>query len=449
MSHSPRKQSSGYSRRDFIKTSAVVGAGLAAGHGLAEVKTDTLAVSGGAKTVTFSDAEQHKLFRWPRYGEEEKKAVCAVLDLDGSELYAPLKPFETEWKKYLNVPFVKSHFNGTSALASMYFGLDLPPGSEVMVPSYTFFATIVPMRHFGLVPIFVDINPKTGCFDLEDAKRRLTPNTRAMVPMHAWGMPCDMDQINDFAKEKGLVVVEDAAHAHGASLKGKKMGAWGDNAIFSFQGSKPLPVLEGGMGVYQKRETFERATIFGHYEEAPSFPKESSYAGYTMTGLGLKLRIHPVGAALGSVRLRGLDKCNADTRKRVRQINDRLLQLPGISEPYCRPDAERVYYSVNRLHLEQAKAGFSRNAMLKALTAEGVKATPGDYTQQHKFKIYSEAKWWHHAPSIPKGDLPGCAQCNQTSFCLPLFYEDAPELMDQHVKAFEKVWAHRNDIAKL
>ena len=101
------------------------------------------------------------------------------------------------------------------------------------------------------------------------------------------------------------------------------------------------------------------------------------------------------------------------------------------------------------LHLDEAKAGFSRRAMLKALTAEGVKATPGHYLQQHKLRIYSEAKWWHHAPVVPKGDLPGCQQCNKTSFDLPLFYEDAPELMDQYVKAFEKVWARKSELATL
>ena len=261
-----------------------------------------------------------------------RRRLSAQFWTGGDRIYHPLKLFEEEWKAYLNVPFVKNHFNGTSALASMYFALDLPAGSEILVPSHTFFATIVPMRLFGYVPIFVDSNPNTRCFDLEDAKRKLTPKTRAMVPMHPGGMPCDMDQINDFAKEKGLIVIEDAAHAHGASLKGKKMGAWGDNAIFSYQASKPLPCLEGGMGVYQKRETFERATVFGHYDAGAEFPKDSPYH-YEETGLGLKFRMHPLAAALCREQLRGLDQRNADTRRRVRQINDRLLQLPGISEP--------------------------------------------------------------------------------------------------------------------
>jgi len=107
-----------------------------------------------------------------------------------------------------------------------------------------------------------------------------------------------------------------------------------------------------------------------------------------------------------------------------------------------RPDAVRVYYEQNLLHLDEAKAGFSRQAMLKALNAEGVRAKAGQYMQQHKQRIYSEAKWWHHAPVIPTGDLPGCAQLNRTSFHLPLFHEDAPEVIDQYATAFEKVLYH-------
>ncbi len=435
-----------FNRREFLQVSSAAVAGMTVAPLFAAPKEEALAISGGAKAVTASDAQQRELFHWPRYGEGEKKAVCAVLD--GGDFYHPLKLLEQEWKAYLNVPFVKNHFNGTSALASMYFALDLPAGSEILVPSQTFFATIVPMRLFGYVPIFVDSNPNTRCFDLEDAKRKLTPKTRAMVPMHPSGMPCDMDQINDFAKEKGLIVIEDAAHAHGASLKGKKMGAWGDNAIFSYQTSKPLPCLEGGMGVYQTRETFERAMVFGHYDAGPELSKESAYR-YEETGLGLKFRMHPLAAALCREQLKGLDQRNADTRRRVRQINDRLLQLPGISEPRVRPDAVRGYYPNNMLHLDEAKAGFSRKAMLKALTAEGVKATAGHFIQQHKLRIYSEAKWWHHAPVVPKGDLPGVQECNKTSFGLPLFYDDAPELMEQYVKAFEKVWSRKSELATL
>ena len=115
----------------------------------------------------------------------------------------------------------------------------------------------------------------TACFDLEDAKRKLTPRTRAVVTMHSWGLPCEMDHIAGWCREKGLILLEDAAHAHGAEMQGKKMGGWGLMGIYSFQTTKVLPGIEGGMGMYQDREHYERATAFGNYDAPASFPADS------------------------------------------------------------------------------------------------------------------------------------------------------------------------------
>jgi perosamine synthetase len=338
--------------------------------------------------------------------------------------------------------------NGSSALTSMYFALDLPAGSEIMVPSYTFFATCLAMRFFGLVPIFIDIDPKTACFDLDDAKRKLTPRTKAVVPMHSWGLPCEMDKIAGWVKEKGLILLEDAAHAHGASMQGKAMGSWGVMGIYSFQTSKVMPAVEGGMGMYQSREYFERAAAFGHYEDPVKFPKDSPVRSYEGTGFGQKYRMHPFAAAVARQQLRGLDERNAVVAANVRRLNDRILQLGGLSEPVCRPDQKRVYYNGNMLFLDSRKTGFSRDQLIKALQAEGVKASFWDYPEQHKLKIYAEAKWWHHPPTIP-ASMPGNHQVNSTHIFLPVIYGDAPELIDQYVRAFEKVWAHKSEVAKL
>ena len=125
------------------------------------------------RAVTYPNEQIAALTKWPRYGDAEKKALYDLLD--NNKFYEELPAFEKEWKDYTRSPFVKTHINGTSALTSMYFALDLPAGSEIMVPSYTFFATCLAMRFFGYVPIFIDIDPKTARFDLEDAKRKLTP----------------------------------------------------------------------------------------------------------------------------------------------------------------------------------------------------------------------------------------------------------------------------------
>jgi dTDP-4-amino-4,6-dideoxygalactose transaminase len=435
------------SRRDFLKTSgAAVAAVAAAAPAFAAPKTETLAARGGPKTVTVPEAEQAALTRWPRYGEAEKQAVCAMLE--SNRFYEELPLFEQEWKDYTGAPFVKAHMNGSSALTSMYFALELPPGSEVMVPSYTFFSACLAMRFFGLVPVFVDIDPKTACFSLEDAQRKLTPRVRAVEVMHSWGLPCEMDAISAWAREKGLILLEDAAHAHGAAMQGRKMGTWGAMGIYSFQTSKVMPTIEGGMGLYQTREYFERAAAFGHYEDPIKFPPASPVRAYAGTGFGQKYRMHPLAAAIGRQQLRKLDAQNAIVRNNVRALNDRLTQLEGLSEPRCRPDQERVYYSGNMLFVDFKRLGFSRDALLRALKAEGVPARFWDYPEQHKLRIYSEAKWWHHPPSIPSA-MPGNEHVNANHIFLPLIYEHAPHLIEQYARAFEKVWAHKDELASL
>jgi dTDP-4-amino-4,6-dideoxygalactose transaminase len=435
-----------YSRRSFLKSGTVAMAGLSvADYTLAAASNETLAVAGGPKTVTCSAEELLTLTRWPRYGEAEKKAVCDLLD--NHKFYEELPQFEKEWQAYTKAPFVKAHGNGSSALTSMYFALDLPPGSEIMVPSYTFFATCLAMRFFGYVPIFIDINPKTATFDLDDAKRKLTPRTRAVVVMHSWGLPCEMDRIAEWTKEKGLILLEDAAHAHGASMQGRKMGTWGLMGIYSFQASKVLPAIEGGMGMYQDREHFERAAAFGHYEDPPKFAKDSPVRAYEGTGFGQKYRMHPLAAAIARQQLKGLDELNDLAERNVQAMNRHLTQLEGVAEPRIGPEQKRVYYSGNMLLMDFKKLGFSRAALVKALQAEGVHVSFWDYPQQHMLKIYSEAKWWHHPPQIPSS-MPGNVWINANHIFLPVFYGEAPETIDQYVKAVQKVWANKSQLAK-
>jgi dTDP-4-amino-4,6-dideoxygalactose transaminase len=405
---------------------------------------EPLALSGGPKTVSFPNDALNAITRWPRYGEKEKQALHALID--SNKFYDELPAFEKEWKEYTKSPYVKAHMNGSSTITSMFFALDLPPGSEIMVPSYDFFSDCLAMRFFGCVPIFVDIDPHTACFDLSDAKRKLTKNTRALFPMHAWGLPCEMDHISDFAKEKGLILIEDAAHGHGASMQGKKLGTWGAMGIYSFQASKVLPAVEGGMGMYQMREYFERAAAFGHYEDPEKFPVDSPVHSYAGTGFGQKYRMHPFAAAVARQQLQGLDERNAFIEANVRRLNDRLIDLPGLCEPRLRTDQKRAYYYANMLLLDPGIAGFSRDALVKALKAEGVRVSVWIYPEQHKYKIYSEAKWWHHSPTIP-ASMPGNDSVNNNHIFLPLLYAEAEEVIDQYVKAFEKVWAHRSELA--
>jgi dTDP-4-amino-4,6-dideoxygalactose transaminase len=437
-------------RRGFLKTAGALGASLyVAGTSkftkaaAATEKTETLALNGGPKAVTIAGGEGQK---WPIYGDEE---IAAVTELLKSPNYGPVAQFEDAWKEHFGCAFAKAHCNGTNALTSMLFALDFPEGSEILVPNFSTWFPVVPMRLFGLVPVFVDVNPRTANIDVEDCKRRLTPKTKAILPVHWYGLPCEMDDICAFAKEHGLDVVEDCSHAHGAKIKDVWTGSWGRMAGFSLQTTKPLPAIEGGIGVYKERIDFERATTYGNYDLPSTFPEDSPYRKYQGTALGSKLRIHPISAILARIQLKSLDQRNEAGAAQIRKLNDRITQLPGIFEQHARPDMKRVYYAKNIMFIDEKKAGMSRSAAVKALKAEGVEASEYSWTLLHSFPIFSEEKWWRHMPVLPAPDsIPGCEEINRTGILLPYWTSDQPEAVEQYVKAFEKVWAHRDELAK-
>jgi perosamine synthetase len=428
------------SRRQFLGSSGALAAGMYLARPTVAGAAETLALNGGKKAVTAPAGDSAS---WPRFGEEEIEAVNAVVRNFG---YSEVAAFEKDWQEHFKPPFCKSHMNGTSALTSALFALNLPVGSEILVPSLDPWFGILPMRLFGLVPVFVDSDPRTLNFDLEDAKRRLTKNTRAIEVVHLFGLPCDMEAICDFAKQKGLLVLEDCAHAHNASINGKYVGNWGQIGAFSCQGSKVLPAMEGGMANYENREYYERAATYGHYECPGKFPGDSKYKKYT-TGLGQKLRIHPLGAALARCQLRGLDRQTAMEREQNHALNSRLCQLPGLYEPTLPSGVKRVYWRWSNVFIDPAKAGMSRDAAIKALKAEGVRVGTLNYSVSHRDTVYHEPDWWHHPPVIPDR-LPGLDEALQRGISLPRFTKPVPELIDQYVKAFEKVWAHRAELGR-
>ena len=436
----------GKSRRSFLKTAGAVGAGLyMAGEAKAQTKEklESLAVNGGPKAVTHAASDATK---WPLYGDAEIADVTTLLK---SPSYAPIAELEDAWKAYHGCPFAKAHCNGTSALTSMWFALDLPAGSEVLVPDFSTWFPVAPMRFFDLVPVFVDVNPRTINLDVEDCKRRLTPKTKAILPVHWYGLPCDMSDIMAFAKEHGLEVLEDCSHAHGAKQDGVHTGNWGRMAGFSLQGTKPLPAIEGGMGMYKEVRDFERAVAYGNYDLPRTFAEDSPYRKYQGTAFGGKLRIHPVAAILAKHQLAKLDQMNGAGCAQIRKLNDRITKLPGLTEQYARPGTERVYYSKNIMFIDEKKAGMSRAAAVKALQAEGVEAIEYGWTLVHSFAMFSEPQWWRHQPVLPAPDsLPGCDEVNRTGILLPYFTSDQPELIEQYGNAFEKVWAHRDAIGK-
>lgn len=440
------ENSPGTTRRDFLRTTGALGAGLvatgsmtASGGAATPPRTEALALNGGPRTVT---AATPAATHWPAYGEEEIALVSRLLRQPG---YGPVAEFEEAWKAHFNCTYAKAHCNGTSALTAMLFALDAPEGSEVIVPDYSTWFPVVPMRFFGLVPVFVDVDPRTLNLEVEACRKALTPRTRAIMPVHWYGLPCDLDALGAFADEHGLAVLEDASHAHGAKLKDVWIGNWGRMAGFSLQSTKPLPAIEGGIAMFKDRFDFERAVTYGNYDLPHTFPADSPYRKYQGTAFGSKLRIHPIAAILARIQLRDLDRRNREGVAQMARLNARLTQLPGLETPYCRPDVSRVYYSKNLLFVNERQAGVSREALVKALAAEGVDVSPYTWTLLHTYPIFSEDRWWRHLPVLPSA-VPGCDEANRKTIQLPYFTSEQPELVEQYARAFEKVWAHRRSL---
>src|SRR5947199_3608398 len=199
--------------------------------------------------------------RWPILTQDDRAAVARVLDrglLSGAG--APeMRGLEAEFAAAIGARFCLATNSGTAALHISRAGAGIAAGDEVIVPALSFIATAQAVLHQGATPKFADIDPVTYNLDPADAARRVTPRTRAIVPVHLHGLPADMDAINTLAQGAGLTVIEDAAQAHGALYKGRAVGTLGAMAAFSLNSTKNLPAGEGGLCVTGSEELSARA----------------------------------------------------------------------------------------------------------------------------------------------------------------------------------------------
>jgi dTDP-4-amino-4,6-dideoxygalactose transaminase len=157
-----------------------------------------------------------------------------------------------------------------------------------------------------------------------------------------------------------------------------------------------------------------------------------------------------VAAILARIQIKSLDQRNAAGVAQIKRFNARITQLPGLTEQLVRPGVERVFYSKNIMFIDEKKAGMSRDAAVKALQAEGVDVSAFSWKLLHTYPIFSEPQWWRHMPVLPAPDsIPGCDEANRTAIQLPYWTTDQPELVEQYAQAFEKVWAHREELAKI
>jgi len=404
-----------------------------------------LALKGGPRAITLEDVEA---FKWPQVGEEEVKAVTALLTRGELSISEETYIFEREFADYFDAKYALAHNNGTASIHAAFFAVGVGPGDEVIAPSYTYWATAMPILSCNAIPVFAEVDPENLCLDPEDVRKRITSQTKAIIVVHLFGMPAEMDELMEIAHANNLALIEDASHAHGAEYRRKKIGTIGDIGCFSLQTSKLMIGGEGGVLVTNNQEYYERAVALGHYERISKLSER--YGIYAHTGFGWKYRISPLASAIARVQLRHLDERNAKRNANLSYLNHELGKIRGI-EPFATPPyTKRTYYEYRVRFNPNELNGISRDKLVEALQAEGAKVAAERYPLLHLQPVFQERNIYgkgcpFDCPHVKrkifyeKGDLPVTESVQENILRVPTFPNAEKPLLDQYVDAFRKV----------
>jgi dTDP-4-amino-4,6-dideoxygalactose transaminase len=429
-----------------------------------------LAALGGVPMV---EAGVH--VRWPVLGAEERDAVLGVLErgvLSGP--FAPeVRGLEREWAAYVSSKHVLATNSGTAALHVAITAAGIGPGDHVIVPAFTFVATALAVLHAGAVPVFVDLEPRTLGLDPRLVERAITPATRAVIPVHMHGTPCEIDELAAICARHQLTLIEDAAQAHGATHRGRQVGTFGALGCFSLQSSKSLAAGEGGLVVTDDDALWERANRARMFGEDVGRADEAGYRieraldgnrAYDSLGMGWMYRTNELTAAVGRAQLRKLDAFNAAARRNAQLLSSRLAKLPGVTPPIV-ADGDTSCFHKYRVRLDARARGIDapaikvRDAVRAALVAEGLEAglwqskpVPAQRLFRDKAGFGGSAFPWSAAAPVDYdlAQYPEAVRLLESS--LVLFSHTCPiapqpaALVERYADAFEQVWEHLEQV---
>jgi len=364
--------------------------------------SDQLALHGGPKTVT-------RTFPWPIYDETEVEAVAEIIrggkwgNPDCSDL---VEVFEQEFAAYCGTKYAVSCVNGSVSLRLALMACGVRPGDEVIVPPYTFIATASTVIEANCVPVFVDIDPDTYNLDPRAIEAAITERTRVIIPVHFAGQACDMDAILAIARRHKLRVIEDAAHAHGAEYRGRKLGSIGDAGSFSFQSSKNLTSGEGGIVV-----TNDEA-IYQLVRSLRNVGRVEGGQWYDHYNPGCNYRLTPVQAVLLSHQLRRLDGQTRLRDENGQYLNELLSRIDGIRPmPRGLGETRHCYHLYLFRYDPAAFGGLSKVDFVERLAAEGVPCFRGYPHPLYKQPLFQNRNFMCYA--IPE-------TVDYTNVCCPV-----------------------------
>ncbi len=406
--------------------------------------TSPLAAHGGTPVLDLRQPH----YQWPALTPDLDDAVRTQLhrSLSDRDASGVIGEFESAFARFVGTPHAVSFASGTSAIHAMSRIAGLRPGDAILAPAYTFFATATPFAHDGIEVRFADAD-HYGNVTAATLAENLTPEVRAVIVTHMWGNPCPMDEIVEFCRTHDLVLLEDCSHAHFATWRGRRVGTFGDMAVFSTN-QKAITTGEGGVLVTGNDRYRELALLFGHYNKRcqTEIDPTAEYYPYAYTGMGLKHRITTLGAAIGVHQLGHA----ADIERRRRAILTRytagLADNPVIA-PAVVPetDGHHGLYALG-LRYSPENASVSRDEFVALCQAEGATEVdaPGSTRDISSEPLFARrdpfAPWVPSTP--PTTDMPGVTAFADTFIKLPLWgYEGDEPLVAGYLDALVKVSA--------
>lgn len=334
-----------------------------------------------------------------------KKEITYVMDAvkNGWNLHYRdyIEKFEKAFATYLGVKYALTLSSGTAALHLACLGCDIGQGDEVLVPEITFVASANAVRYAGGTPVFVDVEPDTWCMDPASVLRAITKKTKAIMPVHIYGHPANMIELNKIAKEYDLKVIEDACPSIGAEVNGKKVGSIGDVGAYSFQGAKAMVTGEGGMLVTNSEKIYEKAQYYGNHAKDHN-------KMFWHSDIGFMYRMTNMQAALGLAQLERVDILIEKKRKIFSWYKEYLEGVPGITLNVEKTWAKNVYWMSSVVLDKTVK--ISRDDMMKNLKGRLVDTRPFFYPIS-MFPMYSKTRvnnpvaYWvgPHGINLPSG----------------------------------------------
>ena len=315
----------------------------------------------------------------PILEKEEETAIRKVLQSGNLVQAEKVRQFEREFASYIGVRQAIAVANGTIALDLALKTLGIRVGDDVVTPAFSFIASSNCVLYQGAKPVFADINRRTFNIDPSDVAEKITAKTKAIIPVHLFGQPAEMDALKEIAEDHGAVLVEDAAQAHGAEYKGRKVGGLGDVGCFSFYATKNMTTGEGGMITTNSNELARRARLLRDHGQSGK---------YHHIILGYNYRMTETTAALGLVQLRKLDRFNKKRQENAATLTEGIKKIPGLTPPYVKNDVTHVFHQYV-LRVEENYL-MDRNKLAEHLRENGVEVAVHYPTPIYKQPVYNK-----------------------------------------------------------